>query len=49
MDKLGITVFDVAVIAVAIFGDPLQYARALTRFEELRLDPTHALVDPACQ
>ena len=24
-------------MAVAVFGDPLQYARALTRFEELRL------------
>ena len=24
-------------LAVAVFGDPLQYARALTRFEELRL------------
>jgi beta-lactamase regulating signal transducer with metallopeptidase domain len=29
-------------VAVAMFGDPLQYARALTRFEELRLDPAHA-------
>ena len=25
-------------LAVAVFGDPVQYARALTRFEELRLD-----------
>jgi len=25
-------------LAVAVFGDPLQYARALTRFEELRLN-----------
>src|SRR5439155_17028474 len=24
-------------LAVAVFGDPLQYARALTRFEELRV------------
>jgi len=31
-------------VAVAMFGDPLQYARALTRFEELRLDPAHALL-----
>ncbi|HUJ14920.1 MAG TPA: M56 family metallopeptidase [Thermoanaerobaculia bacterium] len=27
-------------LAVAVFGDPLQYARALTRFEELRLRAT---------
>ena len=31
-------------VAVAMFGDPLQYARALTRFEELRLDPAHAVL-----
>src|SRR4029077_4269723 len=31
-------------VAVAMFGDPLQYARALTRVEELRLDPAHALL-----
>src|SRR5213076_1329469 len=31
-------------VAVALFGNPLQYARALTRFEELRLDPAHALL-----
>lgn len=31
-------------VAVAMFGDALQYARALTRFEELRLDPAHAVL-----
>jgi len=30
-------------LAVAVFGDPLQYARALTRFEELRLDAQSVL------
>jgi len=29
--------------AVAVFGDPVQYARALTRFEELRGGPRSAL------
>ena len=31
-------------LAVAVFGDPLQYARALTRFEELRLNATQTVV-----
>src|SRR5207253_9760034 len=30
-------------LAVAVFGNPLQYARALTRFEELRLDAQSVL------
>src|SRR5262249_55976579 len=30
-------------LAVAVFGDPVQYARALTRFEELRLDAQSTL------
>jgi beta-lactamase regulating signal transducer with metallopeptidase domain len=30
-------------LAVAVFGDPVQYARALTRFEELRLDEQSVL------
>ncbi len=31
-------------LAVAVFGDPLQYARALTRFEELRLDAPQSVL-----
>jgi beta-lactamase regulating signal transducer with metallopeptidase domain len=31
-------------LAVAVFGDPVQYARALTRFEELRLDAAQTLL-----
>ncbi len=31
-------------LAVAVFGDPLQYARALTRFEELRLDVAQTVI-----
>ena len=31
-------------LAVAVFGDPVQYARALTRFEELRLDAAQAVL-----
>ena len=31
-------------MAVAVCGNPLLYARALTRLEELRVDPAHAVV-----
>jgi bla regulator protein blaR1 len=31
-------------LAVAVFGDPLLYARALTRFEELRLDAAQGVL-----
>jgi len=31
-------------MAVAVCGNPLQYARALTRLEELRVDPVHAFI-----
>ena len=31
-------------LAVAVFGDPIRYARALTRFEELRVDNPQALL-----
>ena len=31
-------------LAVAVFGDPVQYARALTRFEELRLDAAQTVL-----
>src|SRR5258707_8817592 len=31
-------------MAIAVCGNPLQYARALTRLEELRVDPAHAFI-----
>lgn len=31
-------------LAVAVFGDPIRYARALTRFEELRVDNPQAVL-----
>jgi len=31
-------------LAVAVFGDPIQYARALTRFEELRMNATQSVI-----
>jgi beta-lactamase regulating signal transducer with metallopeptidase domain len=31
-------------VAVAVCGNPLQYARALTRLEELRVDPAQAVI-----
>lgn len=31
-------------VAVAVCGNPLQYARALTRLEELRIDPAQAVI-----
>ncbi len=31
-------------LAVSVFGDPVQYARALTRFEELRIDAAQTIL-----
>ena len=31
-------------VAVSVFGDPIRYARALTRFEELRLDSAQTVL-----
>jgi beta-lactamase regulating signal transducer with metallopeptidase domain len=31
-------------LAVAVFGDPIRYARALTRFEELRIDAAQTVL-----